>query len=127
METFQYGSERQRQFEKRLRRILELPLRQQACCVLLAAELSLPVYKALEKQNSNESIADRFIACFHRWLAGEASDEQLELSSEPIRAALPDDLTKLNGSMKLWPTAPWGQRRAGRSSSAPHDPPRYHR
>jgi len=94
MDTVQY-SQRQWQFNERLARILALPLRRQAACVLLAAEMALPAWKSAETQAGVDGTADRFIECFNRWLAGKASDEELDACSEPLEAALPADLTKL--------------------------------
>jgi hypothetical protein len=79
----------------RLQRILELPLAKQATCVLLAAEIALPVWKRWEENTGMVGLGDRFIECFHQWSNGQASDDQLEGAAQPIEAALPRALRRL--------------------------------
>lgn len=87
--------DRQKEIKRRLARVLELPLREQAICVFTAAEMSLPDWEGWENANRLPPLASELRRRFQRWLNGKASDGDLGASGDELFKVLPEDLTKM--------------------------------
>src|SRR5580693_8004567 len=74
--------------------VQSLPLTRQAQCVRLAAERSLPVWREWCRHRSMEDVSSALLECFDRWVAGTASEEDLQKLADGHAALLPQDLRK---------------------------------
>ena len=74
--------------------VLTLPLPKQAACVRLAAEASLPVWRAWCRQRGVNDLSVELLECFDRWLAGTAHDEELSETANRLGESLPQDIRK---------------------------------
>src|SRR5882724_8247642 len=84
---------------------LKLPLEQQAACILIAAEMSLPIWKQHCQEKQIVDVSDPFIQCFGRWLRKKASSQELDQIAGQLQATLPKRLStedKPYGGMAAW-------------------------
>lgn len=72
--------------------VLRLPLSEQAVCVRLAAEVSAPVWQEWCWQRGVEDRSDELLDTFGRWLAGAASDAELDGVARRFFETVPQDL-----------------------------------
>jgi hypothetical protein len=72
--------------------VCELELPQQAICLRLAAVPVLPMWRAACRRNGTPDPSEEFLACFDRWLSGNASDQDFDALAIRLLDLLPNDL-----------------------------------
>lgn len=94
-----------RELDRNIERLLELPLREQAICVWLAAEPVVKHWKEHCRRNELIDCTDTYIECFGQWCSGTASDDELNEIALRLGADLPEDLRRdkdPTGGMAGW-------------------------
>ena len=74
-----------------IRRVLQLPLREQSMCVWLAAEPTVPLWESAACLKIDRERTSAYLECYQRWIAGVSDDAQLREAAELYRERVPED------------------------------------
>ena len=74
-----------------MRRVLQLPIREQSMCVWLAAEPTVPLWESAACLEIDRERTSAYLECYQRWIAGIADDAQLREAAELFRERVPED------------------------------------
>ena len=88
-----------------MRRVLQLPIREQSMCVWLAAEPTVPLWESAARLEIDRERTSAYLECYQRWIAGVAGDAQLREAAELYRERVPEDMSSAMdaiGGMAGW-------------------------
>lgn len=83
-----------RELDHNIERLLELPLREQAICVWLAAEPVVKHWREYCRRNELPDHTDTYVECFQNWCSGTATDDELNAITLQLEVDLPGDLRR---------------------------------
>ncbi|HZJ22858.1 MAG TPA: hypothetical protein VFD54_06090 [Anaerolineales bacterium] len=75
--------------------ICELPLQEQATCMLIGARTCLPVWQNWARHQGISDQSEVLIEYFNRWLSHQAKSEELDDVANAFLQTLPSDLRKV--------------------------------
>src|SRR5689334_23175215 len=75
--------------------VRQLTLPEQAECALIAAEMSLPVWKQWSRQQDLPDFSDELIHAFNNWMQQEISSQEFEVIEKQFLRSLSTDLSQV--------------------------------